>query len=209
MRFVIFSILLAVVMHSFACADTLDFENLNLQTNDLIPQSFGDTSEVDVTYRGELFSSQNIFSENLTFSADDYGDIQNVVFTPHFDGGTTFGGAIVLFGLDNHQVTLESFEVDGREDVNMWMGWGSFRVYDGDYNLLYEELQVDIEPGSSPVTISPNVTADELILKWTAIDGSRFIGLDNIEFNTQPIPEPSCLFVLAAALLALPRRPRI
>ena len=113
-------------------ADVLDFENTGLQDGDFLPQSFGDTSEVDVQYGisggGQPINGSLVFRESVF-----PGPLENFVSAAIFDGGLNFRGGVVLSGLGGNLVTLESFEVAGIAPFNdvVFPIPGFFTVVDG------------------------------------------------------------------------------
>ena len=205
MRNIFVAIVMAMLVQSNAVADIIDFERLGLNPGDVIPQSLGDSSAVDVSFGSTPWNSPDgDVSGSLIFADTGYGDLSNFIHWPGFDGGGFIAGTVVLFGSDNHEVTLESFDAALVGDLTESV---SVRIFDGQENLLYEQLNVGIDVGTH-VTFEPNVTADHLILKWTGIDSTRNQGVDNIQFSVNQIPEPSGIgFVfLASAGCALRRR---
>lgn len=205
MRTIFAVILVAMLVNSNALADVIDFEGLGLNPGDLISQSLGDSAAVDVSYGSTSWNlPDGDVRGSLLFQDNGYGDLNNFIHWPGFDGGDFIAGTVVLFGLDNHEVTLESFDAALVGDLTRDV---SVRIFDGQENLLYEELFVNIDVGTS-LTFEPNVTADHLILKWTGLDSTRNQGIDNIQFSTNQIPEPSGIgFVfLAIASCCLQRR---
>lgn len=185
----LFVLLATLLAPSHAFGDVvLDFEGLGLVDGNTIPQSYGDNSLIGVSYR-ELdgFGNANIIANDLSFWTTGYGDMQNVVWGAV--NGTSFVGEIRFNSLTADSITLRSFDAaDGGSDANNQ----TFRVFDQNYNLLFDLGNFDVNDFSHD-TITPNVSADTLILQW---DYPWGVALDNISVASA-VPEPSSLVLLS------------
>jgi hypothetical protein len=170
----------------------LVFDGLGLTDGDPIPQSYGDTLQVDVSYRGLDGFGNAVEISNLAFWTTGYGSLTNVVWGL----GSPLVGEIRFDSLNPVLLTLNSF------DAADWDGSANdqtFRVYDGNYILLFELTDFDVDHVSHS-TITPYVSATSLILQW---DYPYGVALDNVWVSVTAVPEPSSLYLVALSSMAL------
>jgi PEP-CTERM motif-containing protein len=182
---------IAMLLASSINAETIDFEGIS----DPVPQTYGDTADVDVSYQVlDGFGSGGVQLANYLnlYPISGYGDLVNVAWSNQLQ--PTYVGEIRLSGLGDNQINLISFDLAG------WAGDQSGRainIYDENWNSLqqYSGLVIQGEDGEHS-SFSPNVTANTVTIQW---DYPWGVAIDNIEFSTSLIPEPSTL----ASLLSL------
>lgn len=194
----LFALLATLFVSPHAFSDVLlDFEGLGLNNYDPIPQSYGDTAWADVSYRSlDGFGDANVVLSDLYFWNAGYGDLENVVFGN--DSEPTHVAEIRFDSLTANLVALNSFNA---ADYYGSASAQAFRVYDGNYNLLFELTDFSVNSATHD-TISPNVSAQTLILQW---DYPWAVGLDNISFSAVPEPNSSTLLVIGLCSLAMRR----
>ena len=164
----------------------IDFDDLTLADGQPIPQTYGDTLSFDVSYRElDSFGDGAVAVSSLAFWTNDYGDLQNVAWGS--DNITSRVAEIRFDSLSANPLVLNRF------DAACWDGSANsetFRVYDGNYSLLFELASFDVDDVTRD-TITPNVFSGTLILQW---DYPWAVAVDNISITA--VPEPSSLAML-------------
>ncbi|MEO5961118.1 MAG: VPDSG-CTERM sorting domain-containing protein [Opitutaceae bacterium] len=173
-----------VVFGAISQATVLTFDGFS--HNEVIPQTYGDSANVDVSYNvlagfGNAASAGGGITINQWTSG--YGDLVNVAWgagpvDPSLVGNISFSAAV------GRQVTLNSFDLAG------WVGdqaGRSVRVYDGFYNLLasYGPMTIDGTEGHS--SFAPAVSASTLHLQW---DFPWAVAADNVNFTDSVVRVP-------------------
>lgn len=129
-----------------------------------------------------------------------YGDLTNVGFS----ASNGYFSRIRFDASNGQQVSLNSFDLAGyfQNDLEAVR----IRVMDGNGNVLWNRDGTIVSgTGASHSSYSPSVSGSSLILEF----GSNWnIGVDNINFTQQPVPEPATMTALAVGALALIRRKR-
>jgi hypothetical protein len=155
--------------------------------NCLIPQTYGDTADVDVSYRAlNAATGQPVGSGLFMFS--NYGDLTNVVF-----GGTDmlhYVAEITLTAKVDRLLSLQSF------DVATYNGRSStvpISIYDLAGNLLSGGTYATRSPTHATVTPATSYLSG-VVIRWGP--DSYNVGLDNIAYDVRatvplPVPEPA------------------
>jgi len=136
-----------------------------------------------VIFRGALRSTR----------AARYGDLVNVAWG---NPNANAGGEFRFSGLNGATVTLTGIDLGGWvSDVNT-----AVRIYDASFTELYSS-------GAVGSIVAPNtgahahdafsVTGGTLILQW---HDPWNVGVDNLSFNVNAIPEPSTYALMIAGL---------
>ena len=187
----------------------------------LVPQNYGDN--VTATTMGTYgYGADGGFTPGVTVDylgvagvqsdlnlwTTGFSDLRNVVeFEP--DG---FGPWRIRFtAADGLAVRLDAFDL-GNFDGAVTLP--SLSVSDGAGNVLWSMSSLAIPASSTPghLSFAPNVAASTLVLtvdQSTLGGNSDNIGLDNIRFAQQPVPEPATLAALGLGALAFLRRRRL
>lgn len=159
--------------------------------------SNGITPDVTVSYLG---GTQNI----LSWWSTGYSDLTNVIYYEP-DGGTPM--SVTLTGSNGQNVVLNSFDLGNFGATVILPG---LTVRDGSGNVLWQNLNVAVPSSSSPhLSFNVGVTAEVLVLEvdLTGLGGnSDNIGLDNISFGQEAVPEPISMIGLAALGFIATRR---
>lgn len=129
-----------------------------------------------------------------------YGDLTNVGFS----ASNGYYSRIRFDASNGQLVSLNSFDLAGYFQNNLEAA--RIRVMDGNGNVLWNQDGTIVSgTGPSHSSYSPSVSGSSLILEF----GSNWnIGVDNINFTQQPVPEPATMTALAVGALALIRRKR-
>ncbi len=154
--------------------------------------SNGTTPDVTVDYVG-LGSSQT----DLNFWTTGYSDLTNVV---EFEPDGAAGYNLVFTGSNGNGVRLESF------DLGNWGGavtLAALRVRNELGAVVWSQTNIAVPGSNAPhLSFAPNVAGQALTLEvdLTGLGGnSDNIGLDNIAFSQEAVPEPLTLVGLCAA----------
>lgn len=161
--------------------------------------SNGITPDVTVDYVG-LGSSQT----DLNFWTTGYSDLVNVVeFEP--DGASGYN--LVFTGSNGNGVRLESF------DLGNWSGavtLAALRVRNELGAVLWSQTNIAVPAFNAPhLSFAPDVAGQVLTLEVDLSglgSNSDNIGLDNIAFTQEAVPEPLTLIGLCAAGAWITRR---
>lgn len=195
-------------------ATVIDFENLNLAS---IPDDYADR----VNDSG--FDSQNRGGYNLTFGATP--NVQVRMFSADYQNGTwnrlgtlflwssnyanlvnvayhspSNQGARFIFTADpGYWVRLHSFQMGGWPNTNQPLPFLQVLV---DGNPVFTQQNITIS-GSTADTFNfdPNVVKGGVI--EIRFGGNWNVGIDNIGFSQELIPEPASLLALGAGLAGL------
>ena len=158
--------------------------------NSNFDQSYGDQAGLDISYRWLTGQGNSSVSSNALNYWDQYGSLQGVAW-----GGTSsgFGVPEITFLLTQpgtSTLTLNGLDYAGYASINRPT---SFRVYDLDYNLLFNSGNV-VAPGIGSQSIAFGTSSvSGLRLQWGP-DGYD-AGIDNLSFSlsnvVSPAPEPT------------------
>jgi hypothetical protein len=183
-----------------ASAAVLDFTNTGCLsgggTNCLIPQSYGDTDAVDVSYRTLSASTGEPLGAGLFYFAGGYGNLGGIVY-----GGsdsTHFKAEITLTAKPGHLLSLQSFDFATYANRTAKV---PITVTDLDGNVLESGLYSTGYPGHG--TLSPNTAMlSGIIIRWGP--DSYNVGLDNISYTAiSTAPEPASWALMLAGFGAL------
>lgn len=194
-----------------AAATTLTFDDAFpgldplLRLGAAFDPSYGDAAEVDVDSAIRFnFGNTAIANEPVVFydqyMGQGYGTgAPSGVAIPLVSGGAAEFSFIPEPG---YSVTLASFDIasypNGATPIQ-----GGFAIYDEDWNLLWNSLEVVV---GDVRTLTPDITSDTgLYLQWGY---SNDIGVDNIVFEAAlseatSVPQPAGIALLATGLLGL------
>lgn len=161
-----------------AHAAVIDFSNTNCVatgTTCLIPQTYGDTADVDVSYRAFNVSNGQTSGVGLFHFTAGYGNLTDVVY-----GGTDmthFGSEITLTAKPGRLLSLRDF------DFATWGGRSRqvpISVLDLAGNLLMGGNYSTSYPGHSTLSVNSDFLPG-VIIRWGP-DGYN-VGLDNIDYT--------------------------
>jgi hypothetical protein len=180
-----------------AAINTLDFSgNICGSTGDAacsgyaaIGQSYGDTAQVDVSYRAVNATSGALHSSSLQYWDDNYGDLHGVVWG---GDGSTFS-EIAFKPTAGYEVSLLDFDfatyLNRHNDVPI-------KILSGDGTTTIYDLTLTTDwPTHNSLTVNSAYFADGIILRWGP--NGYDVGLDNIRFDVRAIdtgsavPEPA------------------
>lgn len=184
-----FFLLATLISPTSVFADVMiNFDDLMLNNNEQIPQTYGDNFLFDVSYREiDSFGNGIEVAESLSFWNIGFGELQNVVWGSDLDPSRV--AEIRFNSLSANPILLNRLDAAG---WNSSASNQTFRVYDNSYNLLFETSGIDFNEVAR-ATITPNVSSNTLILQW---DYPWGVAVDNISITA--IPEPNSLVLLGA-----------
>lgn len=191
-------------------AAVIDFTDTGCTANNsqncLIPQTYGDTTDVDVSYRTLNLAGQSTGVGLFMFGK--YGDLNDVVY-----GGSDalhYIAEITLTATAGHLLSLQSF------DVATYNGRASsvpIAIYDLAGNLLSGGTYATGSPTHATVTPGTDYLSG-VVIRWGP--DSYNAGLDNIRYDIEPavpLPEPATWAMLLLGFggmgHAMRRRPRV
>jgi hypothetical protein len=212
----------ALLSATLSYATVIDFDNLNLSNWDSIPIDYADrvdSSGVDSQNRGDynltygatpnvqvqMFSAD--YTDNtwaqigaLGFWTTEYANLQNVAYHSPSNQGARF----ILTADTGYYVRLHGFQMGGWPNTNQTLPFLQVLV---DGNSVYTQTNVLIS-GSTADTFAfdPNTVKGSVIEIRFA--GNWNVGIDNIGFSQEFIPEPASLLALSAGLAGLVRARR-
>lgn len=188
--------LAALIGAPAAATTTIDFSNTGCTAqNSLycsIPQSYGDTADVDVSYRTIDKSTGNATGSGL-FEFGAYGDLTDVVY-----GGTDmthYIGEITLTAKTGRTLSLRSFD------------FATFNGHSIGVPIIISDLAGNTLLSGGFPTLSPhhntlNVNTDYLsgvVIRWGP--DSYNVGLDNITYDIRSaVPEPATWAMMAIGM---------
>jgi hypothetical protein len=202
-----------------AQATVLTFAGLNLSQYGDIPQSYGD----NVTGQGSVgtgtYSMGNAWTPNVTtsFQTVDNTGTQTWPSTSYWD--TSYGDLVdvtfAAFSADNARirfdaasgslVRINSFDMGGWSQTTQTTP--RLRILDGSGAILWNNDGATIlGTGGTHSTFSPNITGGTLVIEF---GGNWNVGIDNINFDQTPVPEPGSVLVLLAGAAVFRARRRI
>lgn len=159
-----------------------------------ISQTYGDTADVDVIYDSQAGG----LPTTMGFWASDYSDLTNVAF-----GGGSSAAEIFLNPITNASVVLKGFALGAWPNSDRPSQW---TILDGLGNLLMQ---------SGPITI---LGAAATVVEVDLVSSSGFriqfgpdafnVGIDNVNFESTPVPLPAAIWVMLPALAISIRRRR-
>lgn len=182
----------------FDCqANTINFDELQPFSNySAVPESFGSTSEVSVSYQ-TLNSDGTVASSNVLLWNSGYADLNTAAFAS--SNGRLLN--ITLTAVNpNDYVTLSGFKVGAYPQTSRVAS--DLRIVDGnditnvllDYAPLGNPFTV---PGDVAYIFETNITARSIGI----ILGTDWnIGINNITFSTTPVPLPAAFWFFGSAL---------
>jgi len=178
--------LFAGLMAPAAEAVVIDFTNTGCTASGvycLIPQSYGDTADVDVSYRTLNAATGKQTGAGL-FEYGQYGDLSKVVY-----GGTNasqFVGEITLTAKTGRLLSLQSL------DFATYHGWSAtvpISILDLNGNLLMGGRYATGYPSHRTLTPATQYLSG-VVIRWGP--DSYNVGLDNITYAvSSPAPEPA------------------
>jgi hypothetical protein len=188
-----------------ASATVLNFTNTGCTsgggTNCLIPQSYGDSQEIDVSYRTLNASTGQPAGTGLFYFAGGYGNLSGIVY-----GGsdsTHYKAELTLTAKPGKLVSLQSFDFGTYANRAAKV---PITISDLDGNVLTSGLYSTGYPGHG--TLSPNTALlSGIVIRWGP--DSYNVGLDNITYTTgNAVPEPASWAMMLAGFGALGWRAR-
>lgn len=194
---------------NYANAVVLNFEDLGLGNFDDIPGEYGDnvtstndgvgsylegngfTPNISVEYRTFNPSDGSTLSNNLDYWSDNYGDLVDVAYPIQDE----FLGEITLIPEPGYSVRLNSFDLAGYPGETQ--SNQTVMVLDHDFNTLVDYSPFNVT-GIDHNTFTPNIVSSQAIriqygTSWNA-------GIDNINFDQEPVPEPLTILGSVTAL---------
>jgi hypothetical protein len=190
-----------------AQAAVLDFSGLGLPDGAALPQTYGDTADIDVQYATRVgLGNTGLPDLNLYYSAAPWFGPGDVATVNPACGIAACTGEIFLVPSVGLQVTLNSFQLSKRSDLTSTFDT-QYGVFDAAYASLASSGGLFSINGLQ--TFNPGVTSDIGIrLQWGP-DATR-VGLDAINFTVFPIgaaavPEPASVILVGLPLLAFLR----
>ncbi|GIV04987.1 MAG: hypothetical protein KatS3mg016_0562 [Fimbriimonadales bacterium] len=212
----------AILTLSLSHATVINFDNLTLSNGQSIPEDYADrvnSSGIDSQGRGgynltygetpnvqvQMFTADYAGGSwarlgGLKFWATQYSNLQNVAYHDPSNQGARF----ILTADSTYYVQLHEFQMGGWPNTNRTLPFLQVLV---DGNPVYTQTNVSIS-GSSATTFS----FDPTVVKGGAIEirfgGDWNVGIDNIGFSQELVPEPASLFVLSGGLAELLRARR-
>lgn len=141
----------------------------------------------------------NLFQPHILHWNTGYGDLTSVGFA----ASNGYYSRIRLDASAGFLVRLNSFDLGGWPNTDLFAQ--RVRVLDGNGNILWNQDGTMVLGNNAHSSYSPSVSGSSLILEF----GNNWnIGVDNINFTQQPVPEPATMTALAVGALALVRRKR-
>jgi len=175
--------LLALPAH----AAVLDFTNTGCKSAGVfcvIPQTYGDTADVDVSHRIIQKSNGQTVGVGLFDFKSGYGDLSHVVFGGY--DAFNYMSEIKLTAKKGHLLSLQSF------DFATFGGRSSkvpISVFDLDGNLLKSGSFGTNSPKHATLAMNTDFLSG-VVIRWGP--DSYNVGLDNIRYDTQlAAPEPA------------------
>ncbi|MFN7016083.1 MAG: PEP-CTERM sorting domain-containing protein [Fimbriimonadales bacterium] len=179
-------------------ADRVDASGNDSQARGGYNLTFGATPNVAVLmFTADYWGGTWNQIGNLYRWSDSYADLINVAYH-----SPSYQGARFIFTADSgYWVRLHSFQMGGWPYTNRTLPFLQVLV---DGNLVYSATNVPIS-GSTANTFSfdPNTTKGSVI--EIRFGGDWNVGIDNIGFSQELIPEPASLLALGAGLAGLIR----
>lgn len=174
-----------------AASTTIDFSNTGCSANGslacLIPQTYGDTADVDVSYRAIDKATGNTVGLGL-FEFGSYGDLTDVVY-----GGsdmTHFIGEITLTAKEGRTLSLQSFDFATFAGHSIGV---PIIVTDLTGRTLLSGGFPTLPPTHNSLTLNTDYLSG-VVIRWGP--DSYNVGLDNITYDIRgpvsgAVPEPS------------------
>jgi hypothetical protein len=134
-------------------ATTIDFTTVPVSPGGILPNGYGDSGNVSVSYR-LLDKTTGVTSQTgIPFYNSGFGDLTNVVYTGDDYGYPKDFGEVTLTAAAGFNVKLESFDL---------AGWGgshehqNVQLLDENFNVLSNLLTDGTVPGSGHSHFAPN-----------------------------------------------------
>lgn len=195
-------------------ATILTFEGLNLGNYGIIPTAYGDNvtqinDGVGTYQQGNGWTPNVVTSYQSTDSVTpldyllywntSYSNLTDVAFSA-YSGGLA---SITLSADPGYLVRLNSFNLGSYPSNER--NAAVLTITDGQGNVLFDMSNSTV--GNSTTNeanlYTPNLVASELTIAW----GNDWnIGIDNVNFDQEAVPEPATLSLLALGALALRKR---
>lgn len=177
---------------------TLDFQNLSLLDYGIIPADYGSNLTANlagISYRTFAVANNTTLTNYLDFWNTGYGDLSKVAFA----SSNGYGAEISITAASGYAVHLIAFDMAGWPNTDRTNS--HMRLLDAAGNTLLNyaaqgpvTIQGDAN-GPQHSSFAPNlVAAGTLRIQW-GVDWN--VGIDNIQFQIVPIPEPPAWILLA------------
>ena len=178
---------------ALAASYTLDFTG-----SGAVPDTFGDNSEADLSYRGITQSGYGDVATNgeLRFWTTGYGDLDGAVYS-NVNGSH---GEVRIEAIDPSMwVTIDSFDMGGwvTDELAEW------RIFDLTWNLIASGSGTAPNTGSR-LSVAPNSGAQGgVIFQWGA--DAWDVGVENFSYtvSSTPVPLPAPALLLIAGLAGI------
>jgi hypothetical protein len=206
-------LLLAVFAFTPAFADILSFPeftcaaastgigpNIDCNNFSYINQSYGDTANVDVTYRDLIRTGEALRWWNVG-----YNDLVGVAWGGTSDAPGASWSRIELRPLNGSVLTLNGFSLGA---YSFTTRNSNVRVLELDTNNVltdYGTLAIGFGATTHTDFLPADASSNGIAIEWR--DSAYNVGIDNINFSVGPasgvIPEPSTFVLLAGGLAAM------
>jgi hypothetical protein len=194
----VFNLFLVIAVASTAEATLLDFSSPGTPNGGALPQSYGDTAQLDVQYRTRVGLGNTFIPDpNLDYSATGWIGTSDVLTVNPACGASSCTGEIFLLPAAGYQVTLNSFQLTVSSVFSMQTS--QYGIFDPGFASLASSGGTF--PISTLMTFSPAVTSTSGIrLQWGPTASG--VAIDNIDYTvsaipTPGVPEPSSWILLA------------
>jgi hypothetical protein len=185
---------------------TLDFSgdicgtagNGACNANMALGQSYGDSAQIDVSYRSVNATSGVVYEGFLKYWTGGYGDLNGVVWG---GDGRTFS-EIAFTPTAGFEVSLLSFDFATYQ--NRWNDV-PIKILSGDGVEIFDSTLATDWPTHNSLALNSDYFASGIILRWGP--NGYDVGLDNIRFDVRaidngggvsPVPEPATWAMMIA-----------
>lgn len=186
-----------------ACTEPTGGYNTSCGTGYPIDQAYGDSAEVDVSYRSVTVATGQTYESFLRYY-DGYGqDLKGIVIGGKSDG-TTYS-EISFMPAAGYEVSLLDFDFAGYPVGSANVQAVPFEVLNGDGELIYSATSSANWPTHNSLAVNSDYFASGITLRWGP--ESYYVGLDNIRFDVRaidngggvsPVPEPATWVMMIA-----------
>jgi hypothetical protein len=202
MKSIILGIVSALAVSSAAHATILTFDgdicNGGASCFDFAPldQSYGDSSEIDVVYNGDISGGLGA-NAPLGWWSNNYSDLVGIAFGSNND--LTGTPQIFLKPLTGQSVTLNGFDLGAWPNATLG---SQVTIVDGLNKILFSSGPISIGAGNVHRHFSFSLTSNNGFgIQWGP---SGFnVGIDNVDFSVRvgsAVPEPASWIFLLAGL---------